>query len=180
MAVFTGRSEGLRYTHRELDGLFDCYQPVIKYDPCARRDWPDNGNWKSWHYTGHARFRSDNPFYSSLGLADGPLFGVDFRLKRCRVGLVTLAACRTGHHSMLPGEEATGLVRCLLEMGARNIVGSHWAVLDKPTAFWMRELYSRILDRTPVTEAVRRAALKTRDKYPSVYAWASFSVFGAG
>ena len=98
---------------------------------CRRADWPDDGEWKVWHFTGHARHRADNPFYSSLQLADGPLFGADFRLKNCRVDLATLAACRTAHQSVLPGEEATGLVRCLLEMGTRNVVGSHWPVSDR-------------------------------------------------
>jgi CHAT domain-containing protein len=180
MGVFVGCSAGLSHTREELDSILKCEPNVEVHDPCARRDWPQTGDWKVWHYTGHARLRSDNPFYSSLTLADGPLFGADFRLKRCRVGLVTLAACRTAHHSVLAGEEATGLVRSLLEMGARNVIGSHWSVGDKSTSYWMTRFYGAVLNGTSVTESARQASLITREKYPSVYQWAPFSVFGAG
>jgi CHAT domain-containing protein len=108
------------------------------------------------------------------------LFAADFRLRDYRVGLVTLAACRTGNQSVLPGEESTGLVRSLLEMGARNVVGSHWSVSDKSTAVWMRRFYDFILDGQPVSEAVRKAAIYVRQRFPSAYDWAAFSAFGAG
>ncbi len=179
VGVFAGGGRGLRYTHEELRSFASGLSADI-YNPCTRADWPEKGDWWIWHFTGHARLRSDNPFYSSLSLADGPLFGADFRTKQCRVELVTLAACRTAHHSVVPGEEATGLVRCLIEMGARNVVGSHWAVRDKSAAFWMREFYRSVLDGVDAVSAVREAALRTRDKFPSVYDWSAFSIYGAG
>ncbi len=108
------------------------------------------------------------------------MFGADFRLKNCRVGLVTLAACRTAHQSVAPGEEASGLVRCLLEMGSRNVVGSQWAVSDRSAAVWIGHFYRSILDGQSVGDAVREASLAVRQIYPSVYDWASFSVYGAG
>ncbi len=179
--AFVGSTGGLPNCRKELAALADrASQNITIYDPCRRGDWPDDGCARIWHYAGHAQLRADNPFYSSLSLSDGPLFAADFRLKKSRVWLVTLAACRTGHQSVLPGEESSGLVRSLLEMGARNVVGSHWAVSDKSTAFWMSNFYDLILSGQPVGQAVRQAAVQVRNKYPSAYDWAAFSVFGAG
>jgi len=180
VGVFVGGKSNLAPVREELAALLQGADPVEMRDPCRRGDWPAVGEWAMWHFTGHARYRADNPFYSSLSLEDGPLFGADFRLKNCRVGLVTLAACRTAHQSVQPGEEATGLVRCLLEMGSRNVVGSHWAVSDHSVVVWMNHYYKAILAGRTVREAVREASLTTREEYPSVYDWASFSVYGAG
>jgi CHAT domain-containing protein len=179
--VFVGEVSGLRHTRRELELLSSSTQPSISvYDPCRRQDWSRNGDAWIWHYTGHADFRNDNPFYSSLMLADGPMFAADFRLKRNAVGVVTLAACRTAGQSIVPGEESTGLVRSLLEMGARNVVASHWSVADESTSIWMKQFYQFLFDGHSVGESARLAALHTQEQYPSAYDWAAFSVFGSG
>jgi len=181
ISIFVGNTRGLPQASREYRALAEVTrQPVEVFDPCRREDWPNRSQGRIWHYTGHAQLRADNPFYSSLKLADGPLFAADFRLKTNRVTLVTLAACRTGQQASLPGEESTGLVRSLLEMGARNVIASHWAVSDKSTVKWMNEFYGQYLGGRSVGAAARRATLKVREKFPSAYNWAAFSVFGAG
>jgi CHAT domain-containing protein len=124
--------------------------------------------------------RSENPFYSYLMLDDGPLFAADFRLRQCRVGLATLAACRTGEQVSLPGEESMGLVRSLLEMGARNVIAGRWPVSDQSAAEWMIHFYSRYLDDEDLFTAAREATRNVRENFPSAFHWAAFSVFGAG
>ncbi len=179
--VFVGRQDGLMSGGKEYAALTECGDhEVVLHTPCGRNDWPSEASAWIWHYTGHAHFRCDNPFYSSLALEDGPLFAADFRVKNNRVGLVTLAACRTGNQSVLPGEESTGLVRSLLEMGARNVVGSHWNVSDRSTTVWMNNFYEQVLADRPIDEAVNHAGLCVRESFPSAYDWAAFSVFGAG
>ncbi|UCC43527.1 MAG: CHAT domain-containing protein [Candidatus Zixiibacteriota bacterium] len=178
--IFVGESQDLKHTREELSDLLNQASPnVTVFDPCLRRDWPDNTESKVWHYTGHARMRSDNPFYSSLSLSDGPIFAADFRLKQNKVGLAVLAACRTGQQTYIPGVESSGLVRSLLEMGARNVLASHWAVSDKSTARWMQLFYQNYLSGKSVPEAVSEAALAVREEFPSVHNWAAFSLFGA-
>ncbi len=180
VGVFVGQLDGLDYTHREL-GAFSAHagDDVEVHDPCLRSDWPHGQAARLWHYTGHAELRMDNPFFSSLQMKDGPLFAADFRLRRNRVGLVTLAACRTGQQMYLPGEEATGLVRSLLEMGARSVIASHWAVADRSTASWMKEFYGCYLEGLSLEESMRQAMMSVREKYPSAYHWAAFSLYGA-
>ena len=178
--VFVGATEGIE-TPREFETLLErAGDRATLCSPCTRRDWPDNSQAHLWHYAGHAEYRRDNPFYSSLMLDDGPLFAADFRLKHNTVNLVTLAACRTGQLTQTPGEEATGLVRSLLEMGARNVIASHWAVYDRSAVSWMSSFYRTYLGGAPISRAARQAALETRAVYPLTYHWAAFSVFGAG
>ncbi|UCC43515.1 MAG: CHAT domain-containing protein [Candidatus Zixiibacteriota bacterium] len=180
--IFVGESHGLPHIREELAAVRSRAPKHLTefYDPCRRSDWPDNSSAGLWHFTGHASLRSDNPFYSALMLADGPLFAADFRLKRNRVKLVTLAACRTGQHTSLPGEESTGLVRSLLEMGAQNVIASNWAVSDLSTSLWMDLMYKSYLSGSTAGEAVRHAAEGVRETFPSVYNWGAFSTFGAG
>jgi tetratricopeptide (TPR) repeat protein len=106
--IFVGASEDLTHLRDEIESVSSRFEgrDTSVYDPCRRADWPDHSSAKIWHFTGHAHLRSDNPFYSALLLADGPLFAADFRLKRNRVELITLAACRTGQQTSLPGEES--------------------------------------------------------------------------
>jgi tetratricopeptide (TPR) repeat protein len=180
--IFVGQADGLTHIQREVAAVSSRLQGrnTTVNDPCYRADWPDHESAKIWHYTGHAHLRPDNPFYSSLLLADGPLFAADFRLKRNRVELITLAACRTGQQTSLPGEEAGGMVRSLLEMGARNVIASHWAVSDFSTSEWTDLLYKSYMGGMSASSAARHAALGVREKFPSAYHWSAFSVFGAG
>lgn len=180
--VFVGRHDGLTHLVEELATVRDRFAgaDLTIHDPSRRSDWPADVAEEVWHYTGHADLRRDNPFYSSLLLEDGPLFAADFRLMHNRVGLVTLAACRTGQHTGLPGEEATGLVRSLLEMGASNVVASHWAVSDLSTSRWIDLFYKHYLGGASAARATRLAARGVREQFPSAYHWAAFSVFGRG
>ncbi len=180
MNIFVGEVGELKHTQKELNNITAMKKDISVFDPCSRVDWPEDGEWGAWHYIGHAQYRSDNPSYSSLSLKGEQLFGADFRLKNCKVNLVTLAACRTAHQSILPGEESTGIIRCLLEMGAKNVVGSHWAVSDKSTAAWMTIFYKYIFDGKSAKDSARLASKELKEKYHSAYYWAPFSVFGAG
>lgn len=179
--AFVGQVDDLKNARAEISALKQLSNgSVIVHDPSRRADWPDRSEARLWHYSGHAQWRPDNPFYSSLILSDGPLFAADFRLKRNNVGLVVLAACRSGRASVLPGDEADGLVRSLLEMGAKNVLASHWAVSDQSTALWMSRFYNRLSTGATVANAANAAALDVREKFPSAYDWSAFSLFGAG
>ena len=179
--IFVGATDGSLALEQEYSVLQHLAgYGVTLHKPCMRADWPDSGRARIWHYAGHAQLRVDNPFYSSLSLADGPMFAADFRLKKNQVDLVTLSACRTGEQAHPPGEEATGFVRSMLEMGARNVIASQWAVYDRPTVSWMSIFYKYFLGGMPVSSAAREASLEVRELFPLAYHWAAFSVFGAG
>jgi hypothetical protein len=179
--IMVGDTTGLRNTSEEISVVsqLDGIRANVT-NPCRRADWPETEEALLWHYVGHAQYRGDNPFYSSLTLADGPLFAADFRLRHCRVGLVTLAACRTGVQSSVPTYESTGMVRSLLEMGAQNVVASHWAVNDRATADGMRAFYQHLGRGLLLPQALQSATLEMKNLYPCASQWAAFSLFGSG
>ncbi|MFH2050541.1 MAG: CHAT domain-containing protein, partial [bacterium] len=178
--IFRGAADKLPYLDYELSSLAELVgNEQYNRKPSQRKDWPSEGEYKLWHYSGHASLRSDNPFYSSLALEDGPLFAVDFRLKDCKVGLVTLASCRSGEQLSIPGEESTGFVRSLLEMGSRQVVASLWPVSDKTTAKWMNAFYKNLFKNKNVLAATRFATDIIREDSPSAYHWSAFTTFGA-
>ena len=179
--LFVGPSPDLPHIRAELAAIHSYLKSrtVEIYDPCRRSDWPDGGDADIWHYAGHALLRSDNPFYSALLTDDGPLFAADFRLKHNHVNLVTLAACRTGQQTGLPAEESSGLVRSLLEMGARSVVAGNWAIADESTHQWMSKFYESYMSGATVAAAVRDAALGVRERFPSAYHWGAFAAYGA-
>lgn len=179
--IFVGRSEDLPEVRRELDVFRGVDSGAVTMnDPSTRGMWPSEGAARLWHFTGHAVFRADNPFYSYLSMADGPMFAADFRLRQVQVGLVTLAACRSGEQAAMPGEESIGLVRSLLEMGARNVIAGHWPVADASTAQWMTTFYDTYFKGATLHDAMAAAAHEVRERYRSAYHWAAFSLFGAG
>ncbi|HKK20112.1 MAG TPA: CHAT domain-containing protein, partial [candidate division Zixibacteria bacterium] len=179
--VFVGESSNLPAVTLELNALLaSCGKSGHLHEPASRGTWPTTGTARLWHFAGHSQLRADNPFYSYLSLSDGPLFAADFRIRDVRVGLVTLAACRSGEQVALSGEESTGLVRSLLEMGARNVIAGRWPVSDISTAIWMSRFYGAFFEGESIAEAARLASQQVREKYPSAYHWAAFSVFGAG
>jgi tetratricopeptide (TPR) repeat protein len=179
--IFRGTAADIPHIDDELRFLAErAGENAVVHNPCGRGDWPSEGSARLWHFAGHAVLRNDNPFYSYLLLEDGPLFAADFRPRRCSVGLATLAACRTGEQVMVPGEETTGLVRSLLEMGARNVLAGHWPVSDRSTAVWMGAFYQQLFAGDDLLESAAFAAETVRKIYPSAFHWAAFSVFGAG
>ncbi len=179
--LFRGKALDLPSVDRELSLLLvKAGARATLHDPCRRDDWVSSGDADLWHFSGHAVMRNDNPFYSYLSLEDGPIFAADFRLMNCNVNLVTLAACRSGEEVAMPGEESTGLVRSLLEMGTKNILASHWPVSDETTALWMRAFYDKYFEGVTILDASRYASVMVRNQYPSAYYWAAFSISGSG
>lgn len=178
--VFCGPSSDLAFAGREVaDMTAGTDEQFTVIDPCRRSDWPSEGNSGLWHYVGHAELRADNPFYSFLLLEDGPLFAADFRIKQCKVGLVTLAACRCAEQVALPGEEPTGIVRSLLEMGARTVVAAQWPVSDQSTADWMQRFYKHYFSGVSASDSASLASRHIREDNPSATHWAAFAVYGA-
>jgi hypothetical protein len=74
------------------------------------------------HIAAHGRFRADNPMFSSIVLADGPLTVYDLERLRRAPQAIMLAACDSALSAAHPGDEMTGLASALLAVGARSVV----------------------------------------------------------
>ena len=82
------------------------------------------------HLAAHGRLSAENPLFSEIALADGPLIACDLeQLPRVRQTIV-LAACETGRAGVHTGDELIGLVATFLARGATHLVAS---VVPSPT-----------------------------------------------
>ena len=113
--------------------------------------------------------------------------------------LVTLSACETGLGKEISGEGLVGLAHAFLQVGARSLLVSLWAVPDRATSLLMQRFYENRLrsygdERSgqmgaamSKAEALREAKrwlreYRTEDggqPYEHPYFWSGFILIGA-
>lgn len=130
------------------------------------------------HLASHGYFRRDNPMFSFLKLADANLNFYNLLDLQLKAEMVTLSACHTGVNAIFPGDELHGLMRGFLYAGAPSMVVSLWAVNDRSTADFMREMYSNIKAGQTKRAAIRAAQLTIKELYGHPYYWAPFILMG--
>ncbi len=134
------------------------------------------------HLACHGRFRADNPLFSSLTLADGPLTVVDLDLVGRAPAVVVLASCNAGLARSGCGGEALGLAAGFLAAGARTAMASVVPVADTAVAPLAVALTGRIgSGAAPATALAEVTAPALVSDDPSVAAAAAgLCCFGAG
>lgn len=75
------------------------------------------------HIVAHGRVRHDNPSWSALDLADGPLSLYELERESTTSRVVVLSACDSGV-GVRAGDQLVGLSSCLLGLGTRSLVAS--------------------------------------------------------
>ncbi len=96
------------------------------------------------HIAAHGHHNHDNPLFSSIRMADGPLYAYDIPPDEPVAGHVVLSACDLGLTSPRTGGEVLGLTAALLGIGARSVVSSVSRV-DDTTAYETMLRYHRLL-----------------------------------
>jgi CHAT domain-containing protein len=94
-----------------------------------------------------------------------------------RSPLVVLSACETGLSSLSLTSDYVGLTGSFLQMGARGVIGSRWAVYDDAALAFMDHLYSSLADGTKTERAVVAAQSAMRPA-SGAEDWAAFSYLG--
>ncbi|HEY0728826.1 MAG TPA: CHAT domain-containing protein, partial [Pyrinomonadaceae bacterium] len=130
------------------------------------------------HLACHGQFRSDNPLFSALRLADGWFTVRDaYGLKLDRA-LVTLSACETGANVIAPGDELIGLARGFFSAGARSVLLSLWMVDDETTAQMMVDFYRQMMSGRTLSAGLRAAQVKMLEQNPHPFFWSPFVLVG--
>ena len=126
------------------------------------------------HLAVHATFRADNPLYSSLQLADGPLLVHDLdRLPRTPA-VVVLSACGAGQASVNAGDELLGLTASFLRSGTTALIASTLPVADDLAPPLMAAFHRALREARPAL-ALRQASADA-----PAHAGAAFTCFGRG
>ncbi|MEZ5079538.1 MAG: CHAT domain-containing protein [Thermoleophilia bacterium] len=110
------------------------------------------------HLACHGEFRSDNPSFSALHLADGPLTVLDLERLGRAPAVVVLAACDAAASEALPGDELRGFLSALFMLGTRSVIASTVPVPDLESTGLMTELHRGLsagLDSERALDAAR-------------------------
>jgi CHAT domain-containing protein len=130
------------------------------------------------HLACHGQFRSDNPLFSALKLADGWFTVRDAYGLKLDDALVTLSACETGANVVAPGDELIGLARGFFSAGARSVLLSLWMVDDETTDQMMVDFYEETRRGRSLSASLRAAQLKMLKERPHPFFWSPFVLVG--
>jgi CHAT domain-containing protein len=132
------------------------------------------------HVAAHGRFRADNPMFSTIELADGPLTVHDLEDLRRPPAALVLSACDSGLSTVHAGDELLGLAASLLGLGTRTLVASLLPVPDDATRLLMLAFHRHLQAGASAAEALAVAQAAARDgDHGAVAAAASFVCLGA-
>lgn len=86
------------------------------------------------HIAAHGTFRTDNPLFSSLRMADGPLTVYELELLARVPPVVVLSSCDSAVNDVTRGDGLLGLSSALLALGSGSVVGPVMPVPDAEAA----------------------------------------------
>jgi tetratricopeptide (TPR) repeat protein len=130
------------------------------------------------HLACHGLFRSDNPMFSALHLADGALTVEQAEGLRLKPATVVLSACETGLAGLNAADEGFGLVRAFLVAGAARVVASLWPVDDAVTAIFMARFHAALSGGHTPARALQAAQQAVAAQHPHPFHWAAFALHG--
>jgi tetratricopeptide (TPR) repeat protein len=135
------------------------------------------------HLASHGSFRSDNPMFSELRFADGPLTIYDLEGMAAPPRQVVLASCESGLSQVHTGDELIGLSAALLALGSVNLVAAVVPVPDKASRTLMVRFHRHLAAGRTAAAALadaRRDTTGAGATPAALAAAAGFVCFGAG
>lgn len=111
------------------------------------------------HLAAHGHPRADNPLFSHLQLADGPLTAYDLERIPGMASLVVVSACDAGRTVQREGNEVLGLATAFLARRCRALVTPLLSVPDVETVPHMIALQQHLRSGCSPAEALMRARM---------------------
>ncbi|MEP7290391.1 MAG: CHAT domain-containing protein, partial [Chloroflexota bacterium] len=170
----------LEHTAQEAERIVQRFGGDLYPETLASRDRLDAAPRQILHLSVHGKHRMDQPDFSYLQLADGPLYTDDLFQHDLSYELVTLSACETGRSRIAAGDEPVGLGRGFLFAGAGALLASLWRVDDALTLEFMEEFYSSLDAGASKAAAMREAQLSLLRATPGLHPayWGAFELIG--
>lgn len=133
------------------------------------------------HVAAHGRFRGDNPLFSCLRLADGPLTVYDLERLENAPRVLILSACDSALSEVHQGDEMMGLAAAVFALGTQTLVASAIPVPDEATRHLMLALHRKLRAGVGPADALAQVQRSTPgDDHAALAASAAFTCFGAG
>lgn len=115
------------------------------------------------HLAAHGRHEAENPLFSSVRLADGPLFAHELDAAGRPPHLVLLSACEVGRATVRAGGEALGLASVLLRAGVACVVAAIAPLPDEVALGVMTRTHELLRAGVPVATALVAATTERED-----------------
>ena len=96
------------------------------------------------HVAAHGVHQPENPLFSFVRMADGPVFAHELDQTARAPEHVVLSACEVGLATIRPGDEALGLASVLLHLGTRSVIASVARVGDEVAEQAMSAYHRRL------------------------------------
>lgn len=106
------------------------------------------------HLAAHGRHEPENPLFSSVRMADGPLFAHELDAAGTPPHLVLLSSCEVGRASARAGGEALGLASVLLRTGVGCVVAAIAPLPDETALTVMTRTHELLREGRGVAEAL--------------------------
>jgi CHAT domain-containing protein len=132
------------------------------------------------HIAAHGIFRRDNPLFSAIELADGPMTAYDLQRLPDVAPLVVLANCESGLTDVRPGDELLGISATLMSKGVRTLLATIVPIPDAATPGLMVDFHRHLAAGVPPSTALHRSVRTSGDQSFVDAAAAAFVCFGAG
>lgn len=123
------------------------------------------------HVAAHGTHEDQSPFFSSLRMADGPVFAHELP-RPVTAEHVVLSACEVGRSDLRPGDEPLGLTAALLALGAKCVVAPVAPVRDEVASRAMASYHRHLVGGRPAAAALAAAVAEHPDA-------GAFCVFGS-
>ena len=115
------------------------------------------------HVAAHGEHQMDNPLFSSIRLADAPLYAWELDQQATAAEHVVLSACELGRATIRPGDEALGLTSVLLRLGTRSVVSGVARVHDHVAADVMTRYHRDLAKGVDSAQALADACAVEKD-----------------
>lgn len=118
------------------------------------------------HLAVHGKHEPDNPLFSWVGLADGPLFAHELEGADLSGSVVVLSACEVGRASVRPGGEVLGLASVLLRLGAEAVVAALAPLRDDIAALVTPAFHRALREGASPAAALAAATSNPEERVP--------------
>jgi CHAT domain-containing protein len=115
------------------------------------------------HLAAHGTHNAENPLFSSVRLADGPVFAYELDQSAGSAEHVVLSACELGQATIRTGDEALGLTSVLLHLGTRSVISGVAKVHDQVAAEVMLRYHKALADGIASDQALAEACAVSVD-----------------